>query len=174
MHKFNFFCVEVVDKTLYKDIPFWTEFLGDDFYPNHCFWDKKSGDIFIKTTDNFRILNFKIQCIWLKYNKFYKNIKISYKKIYGEECIFNFDREIIDGIEYFNRNAKIHFEKAGICFGTEVQDCPISKKFWEYNEFIENTRSFNVYQMKEVTMIFEPTLDDFFRKKLYKNYLVYQ
>ena len=67
---------------------------------------------------------------------------------------------------FSNPNAKLYFEETGISIGTEPQDCKISNKFWEYNEFIERTRSFNVYQMKEVEMIYEPTLDDFFNKKL--------
>jgi hypothetical protein len=167
MNRFNVFCISVVDISLYKDIPFWTTLLGKDFYPNHSFWDEFSGDIFIKTTDNFRILNFKIECIWIKYNRYYKNLKFQYKKYYGDEIQYRVENdEVISGIEFFNRNAKLYFEETGISIGTEPQDCKISNKFWEYNEFIERTRSFNVYQMKEVEMIYEPTLDDFFNKKL--------
>jgi len=168
---FNVFILRVVKLELYKDIPFWTVLLGEDFYPNHSFWSENDGMIAIRTSDTFGILNFKIQCIFIKYNKYYKDIELEYIKNYGDAIDITIDEETISGIEYFNRNVQLYYEKTGITIGNEPQDCPISKKFWEYNFFIDKTRSYTHIQMQDVERIYEPTLDDVFKKKLFPQYL---
>ena len=171
MNTFYVFILRVVKPELYKDIPFWTVLLGEDFYPKHSFWNENDGAIAISTTDTFRILNFKIQCIFIKYNKFYKDIKLEYIKNYGEDIDITIDEETISGTEYFNRNVQLYYEETGIVIGNEPQDCPISKKFWEYNDFIDKTRGYNYIQMQDVERIYEPTLEDVFKKKLFPQYL---
>jgi len=141
------------------------------FYPNHSFWNENTGTIAIRTTDTFRILNFKIQCVFIKYNKYYKDIELEYIKNYGDAIDITIDEETISGIEYFNRNVQLYYQKTGIIIGNEPQDCLISKKFWEYYEFIDKTRSYNYTQMQDVKIIYEPTLEDVFKEKLFPQYL---
>ena len=171
MNTFYVFILRVVKPELYKDIPFMTVLLGEDFYPNHSFWSENDGVIAIRTTDTLRILNFKIQCIFIKYNKYYKNIELEYIKNYGDAIDITINDETISGVEYFNRNVQLYYEETGIVIGNEPQDCPISKKFWEYNDFIDKTRGYNYIQMQDVERIYEPTLEDVFKKKLFSLYL---
>lgn len=171
MNNFYVFILRVVKPELYKDIPFWTVLLGENFYPNHSFWYVEDGTIVIRTTDTLRILNFKIQCVFIKYNKFYKDIKLEYIMDYGDAIDITINGESISGIEYFNRNVQLYFKKTGIIIGNDPQDCPISKFFWKHYEFIDKTRSYNYIQMQDVEMIYEPTLEDVFKKKLFPQYL---
>lgn len=171
MDRFNVFILMVLEEELYKDIPFWTILLGQDFYPNHSFWDEKDGMIAIRTTDSFQMLAFKVNCTLIKYNKYFKNIRVEYKKYYGEDIGFVIGAEKMSGTEYFNNNANAYFEKTGKWIGNEPQDCPISQKFLEYNDFIDRTRSFNYLQMQDEVILYKPTLEDFFKKKLYPQYL---
>ena len=171
MNTFYVFILRVVKPELYKDIPFWTVLLGEDFYPNHSFGSENDGVIAIRTTDTLRILNFKIQCIFIKYNKYYKNIELEYIKNYGDAIDITINDETISGVEYFNRNVQLYYEETVIVIGNEPQDCPISKKFWEYNDFIDKTRGYNYIQMQDVERIYEPTLEDVFKKKLFPQYL---
>ena len=171
MNTFYVFILRVVKPELYKDIPFWTVLLGEGFYPNHSFWNEEDGTIVIRTNDSYRILHFKMQCIFIKYNKYYKNIELEYIKNYGDAIDITINDETISGIEYFNRNVQLYYEETGIVIGNEPQDCPISKKFWEYNDFIDKTRGYNYIQMQDVERIYEPTLEDVFKKKLFPQYL---
>ena len=171
MNIFNIFILRVVKPELFKDIPFWTVLLGEDFYPNHSFWNENDGTISIRTNDSYRILHFKIQCIFIKHIKYYKNIALEYYMDYGEAINITINEETISGTEYFNRNVQLYYEKTGITIGNEPQDCPISKKFWEHYEFIDKTRSYNYIQMQDFKIIYEPTLEDVFKEKLFPQYL---
>lgn len=171
MEKVNDFIVRVVNQSLYKDIPFWTVLLGQDFYPKNSFWDENDGTIAIRTKDTYKILYFKMQCIFIKYNKYYKDIKLEYQMNYGDAIDIIIGNETISGAEYFNRNAQLYFEQTGILIGNEPQDCPISNQFWEHSYFIDKTRSYTVEQMKKIVEIEEPNLYDFFKEKLFPQYL---